>query len=101
MRFNAEGRCAHNPFDPNTKLLAVRISAYPVVERDRFIWIWMGDAERADEALIPDFPWLNQTDIYTMTGEHVMRQPLDYELVLDNLMDLTHGQFVHPTTLGN
>jgi phenylpropionate dioxygenase-like ring-hydroxylating dioxygenase large terminal subunit len=82
-------------------LLAVRISAYPVVERDRFIWIWMGDAERADEALIPDFPWLNQTDVYTMTGEHVMRQPLAYELVLDNLMDLTHGQFVHPTTLGN
>jgi phenylpropionate dioxygenase-like ring-hydroxylating dioxygenase large terminal subunit len=101
LRFNAAGRCAHNPFDPATKLLAVRIPAFPVVERDRFIWIWMGDADQADEALIPDFPWLNQTDVYTMTGEHVMHQSLDYELVLDNLMDLTHGQFVHPTTLGN
>lgn len=101
LRFGADGRCALNPFDPRTKLMAARVSTYPVVERDRFVWVWMGDAERADDSLIPDFPWLNQTEAFTMTGEHSMHQPLNYELVLDNLMDLTHGQFLHPTTLGN
>ncbi|MCG2842623.1 aromatic ring-hydroxylating dioxygenase subunit alpha [Sandaracinobacter sp. RS1-74] len=101
LRFNAEGRCAHNPFDPGKRLGAARVRSYPVVERDRFIWIWMGEPERADESLIPDFPWLNQIDIYTMSGEKIMHQPLNYKLILDNLMDLTHGQFLHPTTLGN
>ncbi len=29
--------------------------ACPVVERHRFVWIWIGDADKVDPALIPDF----------------------------------------------
>lgn len=101
LRFGADGQCAHNPFDPGVRLGAATVRAYPAVERDRFVWVWMGDAERADPTLIPDLSCLTQVDRYTMSGEHVMRQPLNYELILDNLLDLTHGQFLHPTTLGN
>lgn len=100
LRFGADGRCAHNPFDAvNTP--DARVRSYPVVERDRFIWIWMGDAAKADESLIPDFHELNHLDQYTMTKEGKLEQALSYELVIDNLMDLSHGQFLHPTTLGN
>ncbi len=101
LRFDAQGACVHNPFDPKVTLRAAHIRSYPVVERDRFIWVWMGEADKADAAAIPALPWLNQTDLYTMSGEQIMHQPLRYELILDNLMDLSHGQFVHPTTLGN
>ena len=101
LRFDAQGACVHNPFDPKVTLRAARIRSYPVVERDRFIWVWMGEADKADAATIPALPWLNQTDLYTMSGEQIMHQPLNYELILDNLMDLSHGQFVHRTTLGN
>lgn len=101
LRFGAQGDCVHNPFDAKVKPAAARRHAYPVVERDRFIWIWMGDAERADLDAIPDFHWLSQTDQYTMTSEGILRQALNYELILDNLLDLSHGQFLHPTTLAN
>jgi vanillate O-demethylase monooxygenase subunit len=30
-----------------------------------------------------------------------MQQALGYELIMDNLLDLTHGAFLHPTTLGS
>jgi vanillate O-demethylase monooxygenase subunit len=101
LRFDATGRCTHNPFNPNVKLSAAKIAAYPVVEQDRFVWIWIGDAEQADKALIPPLPWLRDTENYCFTSDRIMDQPLSYELILNNLMDLTHGQFLHPTTLGN
>jgi len=31
------------------------VRSYPVVEKDRFIWIWMGQPQNADPAAILDF----------------------------------------------
>ena len=31
---------------------------YPVVEQDSFVWVWIGDPDRADPAAIPRAPWL-------------------------------------------
>jgi vanillate O-demethylase monooxygenase subunit len=101
LRFDVGGKCAHNPFDPKVKPAAATVRTYPVAERDKIIWIWMGDAAQVDESTIPDYSWINDTASYTFTGFNGITQPLRYELVLDNLMDLSHGQFLHPTTLGN
>jgi phenylpropionate dioxygenase-like ring-hydroxylating dioxygenase large terminal subunit len=101
LQFNAEGQCAHNPFDPSVKPAAAKVRSFPVIERDRFIWIWMGEPENANADLIPDFHWLGETDRYTMTRDATMVQDINYELIIDNLLDLSHAQFVHPTTLGN
>lgn len=101
LRFDSEGRCSHNPFDPKVRPEAAKVAAYPVVERNRIIWIWMGDPGNADQSQIPDYDWLDETDDYAFTALSQMTQAIDYELVLDNLMDLSHGQFLHPTTLGN
>jgi phenylpropionate dioxygenase-like ring-hydroxylating dioxygenase large terminal subunit len=101
LRFDALGACAHNPHAPGVKPAAARLRSYPIVERDRFIWIWMGTPELADASAIPDFHWLNEVDKYTLTSDAQMRQSLNYVLITDNLLDLSHGQFLHPTTLGN
>lgn len=101
LRFDSAGQCVHNPFDPNVTPSAASVSAYPIAERNKIIWIWMGDASKADQDQIPDFGWLDETESYTFTALSQMIQAIDYELVLDNLMDLSHGQFLHPTTLGN
>ncbi|WP_324741039.1 aromatic ring-hydroxylating dioxygenase subunit alpha [Tsuneonella sp. CC-YZS046] len=101
LRFDREGRCAHNPFDPSVKPSAAKVPAYPTAERDRIVWIWMGDADKADENQIPSYDWIGDTEGYSFTAFSQMTQAIDYELVLDNLMDLSHGQFLHPTTLGN
>lgn len=100
LEFDPSGACVHNPVGHGVVPRAVRLTAYPIFARDRLLWIWMGEPDRADPSKIPDFHWLSDTDSFVMTGTHSMRQPIHYELIVDNLLDLTHGAFLHPTTLG-
>jgi vanillate O-demethylase monooxygenase subunit len=71
---------------------------YPVVERHRFVWIWIGDPALADPASVPDF-WPCSAPGWTFDGgySHVA---CDYRLVIDNLMDLSHETYVHPDSIG-
>jgi phenylpropionate dioxygenase-like ring-hydroxylating dioxygenase large terminal subunit len=69
-----------------------------VVERHRWIWIWMGDAAKADPALIPDTHWLDDPGWRSLSG--YTHYDTNYLLICDNLLDLAHLPYVHPTTLG-
>jgi phenylpropionate dioxygenase-like ring-hydroxylating dioxygenase large terminal subunit len=71
---------------------------YPVVERHRFAWIWIGDAEKADAALIPNF-WPCSDPAWTFDGGYY-HIACDYRLGIDNLMDLTHETHVHAGSIG-
>src|ERR1700722_13321110 len=53
LKYDQEGRCIEIP--GQTHIPAnVRVRSYPVVERKRWIWIWMGNPDEADPTLIPD-----------------------------------------------
>ena len=96
LRFNGAGTCTHMPAQKNIPAGFV-VRAYPVVEKSGLVYIWPGAAAKADAALIPDFfenvaPGWRPVDGY----RHV---EANYQLVIDNLLDLTHLTFVHPTTL--
>jgi vanillate O-demethylase monooxygenase subunit len=77
---------------------AVCAKLYPVAERHRFVWIWIGDPALADPATIPDF-WPCSTPGWTFDGgyNHIAS---DYRLVIDNLMDLSHETYVHQGSIG-
>ncbi len=77
---------------------AARVKAYPIVERYRWIWVWMGDPSIADPALIEDFHWLD--DSSWGFGGNYLHVEADYLLLVENLLDTTHLPFLHPTTLG-
>ncbi|GIL41599.1 aromatic ring-hydroxylating dioxygenase subunit alpha [Roseiterribacter gracilis] len=79
-----------------TKHLCAR--TYPIVERHRFAWIWIGDAELADPALIPDF-WPCSHPAWRFDGGYYHIK-CDYRLAIDNLMDLTHETYVHQGSIG-
>lgn len=96
--YDARGRCTHMPSQDTINPSAC-VRSYPVVERHRFVWIWMGDPARADPALIPDLHW-NQDPAWAGDGE-LIQVNCDYRLVVDNLMDLTHETFVHGSSIGN
>ncbi len=98
LRFDAEGRCVHNP-NSDTIPKAAKVRAYPVVERDRLLWIWMGDAERADATLIPDFGFMADDTLATVKG--YLHGDSHYLLMVDNILDLTHTQYLHADTLGS
>lgn len=101
LRFNQEGACAYNPFSSDFSPPNAKVPKYTVVEKDRIVWIWMGDPSLAKADSIPDYHWSNEADKYTFTSDGINIMPVDYELIIDNLLDLSHGQFLHPTTLGN
>jgi vanillate O-demethylase monooxygenase subunit len=101
LQFDENGRCVHVP-DPKSKIpVAAKVKTYAVVERDRLIWVWGGSIERADPAAIPDFSFLNITDGREHTAGRLLTMPLKSDLILDNLLDLSHLAFLHPDNLGN
>lgn len=98
LAFDASGRCVHNPHGDGRIPEAARVASYPLMERYGAVWIWMGDAERANEATLPDFGYLDPAQNETSTGYLLTRA--HYQLSADNLLDLSHFQFLHPDTLG-
>jgi phenylpropionate dioxygenase-like ring-hydroxylating dioxygenase large terminal subunit len=69
------------------------------VEKDGLVWLWIGEFASADPSKIIDFPWLNESN-YTFTAPHTMNMPLPCDLIVDNLLDLSHAAYLHPATLG-
>ena len=63
------------------------------------MWLWWGDPEQSDEGLIPDFSCIGSERYRTIHGTIVTRG--NYQLVTDNLMDLSHVGFVHAGGLGS
>jgi phenylpropionate dioxygenase-like ring-hydroxylating dioxygenase large terminal subunit len=97
FQFAADGSCIKTPGQAIPPRGA-RVRSYPVVQRHGYAWLWMGDASRADPALIPDFR-TNDDAAWAATG---MRMPVkaSYLLLVDNLLDLSHVAFVHKGTIG-
>lgn len=95
--FDADGNCVEEPgrARPGANL---GVRAYPVVERWKLVWIWMGEIELADPDLIPDCHYQDDPD-WASTPEYIHYEA-DYRLILDNLMDFSHLTFVHANTLG-
>jgi len=99
LRFNAEGKCVHNPHGEGKIPKKACTRTYPLVEIHDMLWIWMGEAELADPATIPDFSCHSDDRFPTVSG--VIEMHGNYELITDNLMDLTHVEFVHEGILGS
>jgi vanillate O-demethylase monooxygenase subunit len=97
LKFEPGGKCIQIPGQDNIpKGLGVR--SYPVVERDHLIWIWMGEAAKADPAKILDFPY--SRDPAWRGKPDYMHYDANYLLIVDNLSDFAHLAFVHTKTLG-
>jgi phenylpropionate dioxygenase-like ring-hydroxylating dioxygenase large terminal subunit len=98
LKYNSSGRCTFMPSQETINPSAC-VRAYPVVERHRFVWLWMGDPAMADPALVADMHW-NDDPAWAGDGKTI-HVKCNYRLVVDNLMDLTHETFVHGGSIGN
>ncbi len=97
LKFAPDGKCIQIPGQDNIpKGLGVR--AYPVVERQHLIWIWMGDPAKADPATILDIPYL-ASPAWRGIPDY-LHYEANYLLIVDNLADFSHLAFVHTKTLG-
>ena len=97
LTYNPAGACVRVPGQASIPPEA-KVRSYPVVERYHWIWIWMGDPAQADPDLIEDFHWMDDPD-WRFRGERLELEA-NYVLLVENLLDLSHLTFIHPTTLG-
>jgi len=96
--YDTSGACVAIPGQKNIPPDA-GVVAYPVVERHKIIWIWMGDPALADKSRIVDYPYHDQPDQWPHRKE-TFPISANYMLMIDNLMDLTHLGYVHSNTIG-
>jgi len=97
LQFGADGACVANPHGRVTGSL--RVKTWPVVEAHRAIWIWMGDPAAADPALVRDLSFLGTAPETAFSSGYLCGQG-HYQLFVDNILDLSHTDYLHPDTLG-
>ena len=95
LLFNSDGECTDNPHDPKgVAPKSACLKSYPSFERYGIVWYWPGDADKLDESLLPDFSFLGADNRRTQYG--YLHADGNYQLVSDNLLDLTHAPYIHP-----
>jgi len=100
LEFDGTGKCVFNPHGSGRISPALKVRSYPVVEKHTMIWIWMGEKE-ADPSLIPDFSILDPDPKKVVSKRDWIMMKSSYELIIDNLMDLSHTAIVHEGILGS
>lgn len=92
------GRCVKVPgqhlVPPNAQ-----VRTFSTCDRHGLVWVFMGAHELADESRIPDYHWITDPE-WGSKGEY-FHVEAHYQLIVENLLDLTHLAFVHATTIGN
>jgi phenylpropionate dioxygenase-like ring-hydroxylating dioxygenase large terminal subunit len=98
LLFMPDGRCVEIPGQAHIPKMAC-VRAYPLQERNHVVWIWMGrtaESQPASEA--PSHPW-HDDPRYQFQGE-TYHYKAPYQLIHDNLLDLSHLGYVHARTIG-
>jgi len=98
LRFNEKGACVLNPNGDKNIPPKAKVPSYRLEERHKLIWLWGGEAEQADPSIIPDLSYIDEPHRKTVTG--TIHVDANYQLYIDNLIDLSHAQFVHNDQLG-
>lgn len=98
LEFDVAGFCRHNPHveGPSDR---IKTKSYAVAQRYGMVWVWMGDPARADPNVIVDYRWCDEPGRFGVATGYV-KIGADYRLVIDNLMDLAHAEYIHQSTVG-
>jgi phenylpropionate dioxygenase-like ring-hydroxylating dioxygenase large terminal subunit len=95
--FDCSGTCISVPGQDRIPSKA-DVRSYPVVEQGLWTWIWMGHGE-ADRAKLPDTPWLVDTEHWSSVSG-VAKIDAPFDLLVDNLLDLSHETYLHNGSIG-
>jgi vanillate O-demethylase monooxygenase subunit len=99
LQFDVSGKCVLNPHGDGKIPTKMAVPSYPVVERHNLVWVWMGDPANANPDAIPDFGCHTDPDMACVGG--MLEMQANYQLIIDNLMDLSHAAYVHDGLLSS
>lgn len=101
--YNQEGKCVNIPSLPSTERIpaGAKITSYPYEIKHRSVWVWIGNPELMDSALIPP---MHEMDNYPCVYNY-HEVEADLQLVAESLFDAYHINHVHKhsikTFMGN
>jgi vanillate O-demethylase monooxygenase subunit len=98
LKLGPDGVAQEMPLRADRVNSRICAETYAVVEKHRFVWVWVGDKDKADPASIPDL-WPCSAEGWVFDGGYYHLEA-DYRLMIDNLMDLTHETHVHAGSIG-
>jgi vanillate O-demethylase monooxygenase subunit len=96
VQFDGSGACTKIP-SQRAIPRGFGAHAYAAIEKYALIFVWLGDAATADPALLPD--WSANTAPGWIAVHGYLHVAANYQLLVDNLLDLTHVPIVHKTIL--
>ena len=99
LEFDCSGKCVKNPHGDGKIPAAAQVRSYPVADKHGMLWIWMGDRPH-DPALIPDYGMLDPASGYQLSHGYIHINA-NYELMGENLLDLSHITYLHDGLLGS
>ncbi|WP_284734839.1 aromatic ring-hydroxylating dioxygenase subunit alpha [Sphingosinicella terrae] len=92
--FAADGKCVRIPAQETGAGFCQ--PTYRIEERGPLCWIWMGDPERCDPELIPPYDDFGlDRPGWRFCGATLLPLRGRSQLLVDNLMDLTHLPYIH------
>lgn len=94
LEYDQTGTCVRNPHGAGAITSALRVRRYPTALQDGMVWIWMGEESLAQDVRPPKYDFLTGPGIKVLRG--YLSVTADYQLVMDNLLDLSHVEFLHP-----
>jgi phenylpropionate dioxygenase-like ring-hydroxylating dioxygenase large terminal subunit len=100
LEYDTNGTCVKNPFGDHRIPQRADVRRYPVLEKHGIVWIWMG-TQTPDPALVPDYSVIDRAGPGELTKFDYLHFTTNYELIVDNLLDLSHTAFLHEGLLGN
>lgn len=97
LTFDCTGACVEAPTQRGNIPKRAVVRSYPVVDRYRLLWIWMGDPEKANPDDIFEIENFDNPEWgYTEGG--MLPIECNYLWVVDNLLDPSHVAWVHVTS---
>jgi vanillate O-demethylase monooxygenase subunit len=100
IAFGPDGQCVDVP-SQNHAPKSLRVPVYPIAEHGLWVWVWVGDPDKADPALLPPLDEIGLVG-QGLTGHEMLFHEVAcrYQLLNDNLFDLSHLAFLHGTSIG-
>ena len=98
LKFAPTGQCIEVPGQGKIPGKA-KVRAFPAAIRNQVIWVWFGaDADAQPTTQPPEIP-AHENPRYTWKGGAFHYQA-PYQLIHDNLLDLSHVGYLHGRTIG-
>ena len=98
LLYDCAGVCIEIPGQAHIPAKA-RVPAYPLREQDQILWVWIGSTPESQPSEEPPVYAVHGNPRYKFGGNSV-HYNAPYQLVHDNLLDLSHLGYVHLKTIG-